>query len=389
MRIFLLLSGFLLSRAVLAQTIMPPSAGTGLRGQYYAGRDFEKLVLTRLDKNIDFDWTYSPPTPGRPSERYVSPGPGVPGQWFSVRWTGYLYAPSTGTYKFKIATDDGMRVWIGQQQILDSWQYQPVTISSTHMILKAGRYYPIRVEYFQANFDTRALLAWQTPPLTEPSWWDKVREAVGFGETDPAPIPTRYLYPSLPATAAPRPTPTLPPTVAAAPSAPPTTTASKVASVAKARQTKLATRRPATIQPLTALRPQAADADAVAPILLLPTLNTLTKGETLTLPNLYFTRSTAALLPTSYPTLNALARTLEQQPALRLAIAGHTDNVGDAALNQHLSEKRAQVVRRYLVQQGIDSLRLAAVGYGGTRPVADNRDPRQRPRNRRVEVVAQ
>ncbi|MBO3271183.1 PA14 domain-containing protein [Hymenobacter defluvii] len=389
MRIFLLLSGFLLSRAVLAQTIMPPSAGMGLRGQYYAGRDFEKLVLTRLDKNIDFDWTYGPPTPGRPSERYVSPGPGVPGQWFSVRWTGYLYAPSTGTYKFKIATDDGMRVWIGQQQILDSWQYQPVTMSSTHMVLKAGRYYPIRVEYFQANFDTRALLAWQTPPLTEPSWWDKVREAVGFSETDSVPIPTRYLYPSLPAKAAPRSTPAPPPAVAAAPIAPPTTPVPKATTVTKVRQTRRATLRPATIQPLTALRPKAAAADAVAPTPVLPTLSMLTKGETLTLPNLYFTRSTAALLPTSYPTLNALAHTLQQQPTLRLTIAGHTDNIGDATLNQKLSEQRAQVVRRYLVQQGIDSLRLAAVGYGGTRPVADNRDPRQRPRNRRVEVVVE
>ncbi|WP_311181763.1 OmpA family protein [Hymenobacter volaticus] len=54
-----------------------------------------------------------------------------------------------------------------------------------------------------------------------------------------------------------------------------------------------------------------------------------------------------------------------------------------------LSEQRAQVVRRYLVQQGIDSARLVARGYGGTRPVADNRDPQQRARNRRVEVVVQ
>ncbi|UOQ66356.1 OmpA family protein [Hymenobacter volaticus] len=46
-------------------------------------------------------------------------------------------------------------------------------------------------------------------------------------------------------------------------------------------------------------------------------------------------------------------------------------------------------MRRYLVQQGIDSARLVARGYGGTRPVADNRDPQQRARNRRVEVVVQ
>jgi peptidoglycan-binding protein ArfA len=95
------------------------------------------------------------------------------------------------------------------------------------------------------------------------------------------------------------------------------------------------------------------------------------------------------LLPTSRPVLNSLARTLRTQPALRLEIAGHTDNVGDVALNLRLSEQRARVVRQYLMQQGIDSGRLVARGYGGTRPVADNRNVQQRARNRRVEVVVQ
>jgi outer membrane protein OmpA-like peptidoglycan-associated protein len=126
-----------------------------------------------------------------------------------------------------------------------------------------------------------------------------------------------------------------------------------------------------------------------ADTVVLPDLAALSRGAAVTLPNLYFTQSTASLLPTSRPMLNALARRLREQPRLRLEIAGHTDNVGEPALNLRLSEQRARVVRQYLVQQGIDSARLTARGYGGTRPVADNRDPRQRPRNRRVEVVVQ
>jgi outer membrane protein OmpA-like peptidoglycan-associated protein len=124
-------------------------------------------------------------------------------------------------------------------------------------------------------------------------------------------------------------------------------------------------------------------------VLPLPDFRTLTRGAAVTLPNLYFTQSTASLLSTSRPVLNSLARTLRQQPTLRLEIAGHTDNIGDAALNLRLSEQRARVVRQYLVQQGIDSVRLVARGYGGTRPVADNHDMQQRARNRRVEVVVQ
>ena len=113
----------------------------------------------------------------------------------------------------------------------------------------------------------------------------------------------------------------------------------------------------------------------------------MAKGAAVTLPNLYFGQSTAELLPASRPVLDELAQTLRRQPALRLEIVGHTDNVGDAARNRLLSQQRARVVRRYLVQQGIDSLRLTAVGYGGAYPVADNRNPELRPRNRRVEVV--
>jgi len=121
----------------------------------------------------------------------------------------------------------------------------------------------------------------------------------------------------------------------------------------------------------------------------LPDLSALSKGAALALPNLYFTQSTAALLPSSRPILNALAQTLRTKPDLRLEIAGHADNVGDPGLNLRLSDQRARVVRRYLMQQGIDSGRLVARGYGGTRPVADNRDLQQRARNRRVEVVVQ
>jgi outer membrane protein OmpA-like peptidoglycan-associated protein len=121
----------------------------------------------------------------------------------------------------------------------------------------------------------------------------------------------------------------------------------------------------------------------------LPDFSGLARGSAVTLPNLYFAQSTARLLPTSRPVLNSLARTLRTQPALRLEIAGHTDNIGEPALNLRLSEQRARVVRQYLIQQGIDSVRLVARGYGGSRPMADNRDPQQRARNRRVEVVVQ
>jgi outer membrane protein OmpA-like peptidoglycan-associated protein len=77
----------------------------------------------------------------------------------------------------------------------------------------------------------------------------------------------------------------------------------------------------------------------------------------------------------------------ESAGVLDQAAAGHTDNVGDAAANQALSEQRAASVRQALVERGIDGARLTAKGYGASAPVADNRSEDGRAKNRRVELV--
>jgi len=87
------------------------------------------------------------------------------------------------------------------------------------------------------------------------------------------------------------------------------------------------------------------------------------------------------------PEMERLALLLHQQPALRLQLAGHTDNVGDPRLNQVLSQQRAETVRDYLIRQGIAADRVEAVGYGGTQPVSDNTAEPTRARNRRVEAT--
>ena len=110
----------------------------------------------------------------------------------------------------------------------------------------------------------------------------------------------------------------------------------------------------------------------------------LAVGEIMTLPELYFGQGQARLLPRSRATLDQLAATLSAQPALRLEVQGHTDNVGNAELNRQLSQQRAHAVCLYLTAHGVGTAQLRPVGYCGTQPVADNTDPAQRPRNRRV-----
>lgn len=102
---------------------------------------------------------------------------------------------------------------------------------------------------------------------------------------------------------------------------------------------------------------------------------------------LNFDTNSANLQASSASQLDQVAGMLKSAAALSLEVAGHTDNVGDAAANQKLSEARAAAVVKALVGRGIAATRLAAKGYGATQPVADNRTEDGRGKNRRVELV--
>ncbi|MDB4444596.1 OmpA family protein [bacterium] len=99
-----------------------------------------------------------------------------------------------------------------------------------------------------------------------------------------------------------------------------------------------------------------------------------------------FDTGKANIKPTFYPELNEVVTVLNRNPGLKVEIQGHTDNVGAAAFNQKLSERRAKSVMEHLVNQGIDPSRLSAKGYGSSRPAASNATPEGRAMNRRVEL---
>lgn len=89
----------------------------------------------------------------------------------------------------------------------------------------------------------------------------------------------------------------------------------------------------------------------------------------------------------SYGDIKALADFMKQYPQTSTVVEGHTDSVGSDAYNQGLSERRASAVRDVLVNQyGVESSRVQAVGYGESRPVADNATADGRAINRRVEA---
>lgn len=105
-------------------------------------------------------------------------------------------------------------------------------------------------------------------------------------------------------------------------------------------------------------------------------------------PRIYFDLGSGRLRPESGPALREAAALLAAHPDLRLVIEGHTDDSGSNTANQGLSEQRAKAVRDALAGSfGADASRLAARGFGSSRPAAANDTPEGRQANRRVELV--
>lgn len=93
--------------------------------------------------------------------------------------------------------------------------------------------------------------------------------------------------------------------------------------------------------------------------------------------------------PASFPILNNVVKIMKENKEYNLLINGHTDNVGDDASNMILSQKRADAVKAYLVNKGVETARMKAFGYGETKPVEDNNTAAGRAKNRRVEFVVE
>ncbi len=103
--------------------------------------------------------------------------------------------------------------------------------------------------------------------------------------------------------------------------------------------------------------------------------------------NLEFETGKDVIRTSSYPSLNSLAALLVKKPSYGLKIEGHTDNVGSDEKNMILSQKRADAVKKYLANKGVNTTYLDAYGYGETKPIATNDTPQGRQKNRRVEMT--
>jgi len=129
----------------------------GLLGEYYernTTNPWQDLLMKRLDPTVDFNW-------GDPG----SPDPSVPVDNFMVRWTGQVEAPTTATYTFHTQTDDGVRLWVNDEPLIDNWTDHSSTHDSNDIALQAGQRYEITLEYYENGGGAQCELSWSTSTM--------------------------------------------------------------------------------------------------------------------------------------------------------------------------------------------------------------------------------
>jgi uncharacterized protein (DUF1800 family) len=142
----------------------PTAKGTGLLGEYYTNssttytnaNNFNptNLFLTRVDPDIDFDWTNGT-------------SPDLSNGLYSVRWTGQVQPQFSETYVFAVESDDGCRLWVNNQLLINEWQAQGLTTWTNSITLQGGTRYNIKLEYLQAGGAAQAYLYWYSPTQPE------------------------------------------------------------------------------------------------------------------------------------------------------------------------------------------------------------------------------
>ncbi|GIW33089.1 PA14 domain-containing protein [Meiothermus sp.] len=158
----------------------PPSSQTlqnledeGLDVEYFNNPDLTGLYARRIEPNINRTFSGQGPVPGMDPDT------------FSIRWTGLLTPPTTDTYTLVVLADDGVRLWVGNQLLINRWADQNLTRRTAQMTLNGGQAYPIRLEYYNRDPRGAIKLRWaragQTPVLIPQSAFKRhARARIGY-----------------------------------------------------------------------------------------------------------------------------------------------------------------------------------------------------------------
>ncbi len=141
----------------------------GLTAQYFNGIEFgNNPTLQRIDKTINFHWTISTP------DQAINP------EFFCAKWTGNIRAPKSGTYKIGLSGNDGFKLYINNQLIINNWDKQSFHTSLVDYNFTAGNNYPIRVEFKEPNGNSTIKLIWNVDVVNTVE--EKITEAVAVAQ---------------------------------------------------------------------------------------------------------------------------------------------------------------------------------------------------------------
>jgi hypothetical protein len=124
---------------------------SGLAATYYDNIDFTGSTVSRVDTTVNFDWGSG------------SPSPSIGSDTFSARWLGTVQAVSTGTYAFRTYTDDGVRLWVNGQKLIDNWTDHAATYDVASISLTAGQKYNVKMEFYEKGGNAVSRLQWRRP----------------------------------------------------------------------------------------------------------------------------------------------------------------------------------------------------------------------------------
>jgi len=148
------LNGLELARVEKRLAELLPEVENGLLAEYFADGQFRKMVLRRIDPQLNFAWGKS------------APAPSVPADEFSVRWVGRIHPPATGEYTLLISADDRVRLWIDKKEVFNCNDCHlrkriPVKVN----LLSTGT--PIRIDFVERSGTANMILEWKLPGASE------------------------------------------------------------------------------------------------------------------------------------------------------------------------------------------------------------------------------
>jgi hypothetical protein len=119
----------------------------GLVALLHEGRELKRKARVRIDPQVNFDWGFGPPEKGLPADR------------FSIRWTGHLRTPLPGKYTLTVDVDDGVRLWVDDELLIEHWALGPGRPLKASAYL-TDRWHPLRIEYYEEHSPARIKLFW-------------------------------------------------------------------------------------------------------------------------------------------------------------------------------------------------------------------------------------